>query len=616
MKRRTQGRCLLGAILLLVSLVAGFSLAQAGFKRSYGGREWDSGSSVQQTPDGGYIITGYTESFGAGGRDVYLIKTDPLGNTLWDRTYGGGSDDVGLSVQQTVDGGYIITGYTESFGAGGSDVYLLKTNSLGETLWDKAYGGGSSDGGHAVQQTEDGGYVVAGYTESFGAGQRDVYLTKTDSLGNVVWKKTYGGSSDDCGNSIQQTQDGGYIIAGYTESIGAGARDVYLIKMDSTGGVLWERAYGGSSDDMGLSAQVTLDGGYVIAGRTESFGVGGGDTYWMKTDSFGNVVWEKTYGGVSDDCGSSIQQTRDGGYIIAGYTGSFGAGGHDVYLIRTDSLGNVVWDRTYGSSSNDVGLSVEQTADHGFIIAGWTESFGVGGSDVYLVKTDENEFVAAEDRVGAAFGGEDDLLPYAKEGDTLEPQSFPRFGFQFGLSFYNPDLSGLEPAFTATEKWYRDEGYFVGGHSGSFQVYPFLFWGCLRVRFTNSIGAILETGNAYSSDVEFKAVSVSLLYHFNPLGESNLRPFLGLGVGKYYFRAKREYEESLGFYLAEISSEGSCTGIPVTAGLELDLPKAVDLNFHATYLHTSKMEATVKHNTKATVNLRSFLFGIRLIIEL
>ena len=207
------------------------------FERTYGGSDWDDGSSVQQTSDGGYIIAGYTKSFGAGG-DVYLIKTDANGNLLWQKTYGGSGYDDGTSVKQTSDGGDIIAGWTESFGVGGRNVYLIKTDANGNLLWQKTYGGSDYDWVFSVQQTSDGGYIIAGLTESFGAGGRDVYLIKTDADGNLLWQKTYGGSDDDCGTSVQQTSDGGYIIAGYTFSFGAGEGDVYLIKTDANGNVL------------------------------------------------------------------------------------------------------------------------------------------------------------------------------------------------------------------------------------------------------------------------------------------------------------------------------------------------------------------------------------------
>jgi len=307
------------------------------------------------------------------------------GDTLWTRTHGGRGGQYGRSVQQTSDGGYIIAGRT-TFGAGSYDVYLLRTDSSGDTLWTRTYGGSESDEGYSVRQISDGGYIIAGVTESFGAGLSDVYVLKTDSSGDTLWARTYGGSREDRSYSVQQTSDGGYIIAGYTNSFGVGLTDVYLVKIDSSGDTLWTRTYGGRASDWGYSAQQTSDGGYIIAGRTESFGAGLSGVYLVKTDSSGDTLWTRTYGGSDYDVGYSVRQTPEGGYIIAGVTHSFGAGSGDVYLLKTDSSGDTLWTRTYGGSSDDRGYSVQRTSNGGYIIAGGTQSFGAGGWDVYLIR--------------------------------------------------------------------------------------------------------------------------------------------------------------------------------------------------------------------------------------
>ena len=255
------------------------------FAKIFVGSSTESGESVQQTTDGGYIFIGYKNS------DVYLVKTDSVGVLDWNYTFGGSSNESGESVQQTTDGGYIVIGYTASYGAGAYDFYLVKTDSSGVMDWNKTFGGSSSEYGDSVQQTSDGGYIVAGCTLSYGTGGYDFYLVKTDSSGVMDWNKTFGGSGNEYGKSVQQTSDGGYVIAGSTGSYGAGGSDVYLVKTDSSGVMDWNYTFGGSNGDYGYSVQQTTDGGYVVAGITNSYGLVEGSTalFVFKTDSQGNI---------------------------------------------------------------------------------------------------------------------------------------------------------------------------------------------------------------------------------------------------------------------------------------------------------------------------------------
>jgi hypothetical protein len=391
-----KSRCLLSGLpfslallffVLLALAFAGPAFSQQRWERTYGGVGEDRGRSVQQTSDGGYIVAGSSNSFGNGDQ-VYLIKTNAFGDTLWTRTYGG---IWGSSVQQTSDGGYIVAGVTDTSG-NYSQVYLVKTNASGDTLWTKVYGGTGGNAGCSVQQTSDGGYIVAGVTDT----SSQVYLIKTNASGDTLWTRAYGRRpGGNFGYSVQQTSDGGYIVAGETEFLAY--PQVYLIKANAQGDTLWTRDYGGTASDVGSSVQQTPDGCYIITGYTNSFG-NGDQVYLLKVDTQGDTLWTRTYGGVDIDLGESVQQTSDTGYIVAGLTTSFG-NGSQVYLIKTDAAGNFIWSRTFGGASYDEGRSVKQTEDGGYIIAGGTYSFG-NDFQVYLIKTDADGNSGVEETSG------------------------------------------------------------------------------------------------------------------------------------------------------------------------------------------------------------------------
>jgi hypothetical protein len=351
--------------------------------KTFDGPEDDWGLSAQQTQDGGYIIAAETKSFGVGNFDVWLIKTDSSGNKLWDKTFGGSERERGVSAQQTQDWGYIIAGMTQSVETGHSDVWLIKTDYSGNKVSDKTLGSseGYSAWANAFQQTSDGGYIFTGEASPYEAGEAsiDVWLAKTDALGNKEWERTFGGSHSDRGFSVQQTQDGGYIIAGeaWSSSYYQGMhKDAWLIKTDASGNKEWDKTFDGTQ--VAWSVQQMQDGGYIIAGQA-------GDDVWLtKTDASGNRLWDKTFGGSEHEESRSVQQTQDGGYIIAGDTMARLTIDRDIWLIKTDASGNKQWDRTFGGSDWDWATSVQQTSDGGYIVAGTRGTSGQ--SDVWLIK--------------------------------------------------------------------------------------------------------------------------------------------------------------------------------------------------------------------------------------
>jgi len=241
----------------------------------------------------------------------------PQNVVCWEKTFGGSGSDQASSIQPTVDGGYIVAGDTDSRGEGDSDAWVLKLDANGSLEWDATFGGIDEDKASSIQPTADGGYVVAGDTSSKGAGNSDAWILKLDIDGSLEWDETFGGDEYDEANSIQQTRDLGYVVAGGTKSNGAGSKDGWVFKLNANGNTDWERTYGGEDYDSVESIQQTEDLGYVVAGVTYSDSAGSGDAWIIKLDAGGSIEWEKTDGGDGYDSANSIQQTTDGGYIVA-----------------------------------------------------------------------------------------------------------------------------------------------------------------------------------------------------------------------------------------------------------------------------------------------------------
>jgi hypothetical protein len=409
---------LLTAILLVPSGCGREEGAHA-FIRTTGGSRDVLALSAQQTADGGYIVAGYASGqpvetlepsgtptleltptptrtpVGADNQDLLLLKYHRSGVLEWARTASVSSEDVVDSVRQTADGGYVLAGYTSSSGYEDRDVLLLKYDSAGVLQWARTTGGSNEDIAHSVWQTADGGYVVAGETRSCGAGQTDILLLKYDSTGTLEWARTAGGGDYDDALSVQQTADGGYIVAGYTRSYGLAYENVFLLKYDSEGTLSWAKTTGGNNEDMARSVQQTVDGGYIVAGYTYSYGAGSRDILLLKYDGSGTLEWARTAGNNTSDSACAVQQTTDGGYIVAGETVILEPlVGAEVFLLKYDSAGTLEWARTAGGGSADSVHSVQQTTDGGYFVAGSTSSYGAGDVNVFLLKTDREGNIA------------------------------------------------------------------------------------------------------------------------------------------------------------------------------------------------------------------------------
>jgi hypothetical protein len=374
--------------IILVLLLASLAQAQQKWMRTYGGVWNDYGRSGLQTADSGYVVAGYSESYGAGYNDFYIVKTNGSGDLVWYNTFGDTGYQTAYSVRQTAEGGYVMAGVTMPPHGSNFDVHIVKTDASGDQEWEKTYGGDADDQAFDIQQTSDGGYIITGVTRSFGA-TNDILLLRTTEAGDSLWFRSCGGNGSDIGYSILETSDHGYIIAGQTSGIGGFNSEAYLVKISYTGDTIWSRTFGGDGDDEGLCVNPTSDGGYIITGLTHPSGVGSFDVYLIKTNASGDSLWSRTYGGQYYDVGNSVQQTSDDGYIVAGVK-YVAAGDADAYLIKTNASGDTLWTRTFGGTGTDGASSVHQTFDGGYIIAGRTTSYGAGNDDVWLIKTDAN----------------------------------------------------------------------------------------------------------------------------------------------------------------------------------------------------------------------------------
>jgi len=382
-------------LLLLVLPLSACSHFDTSAAKSYGidvewyvnfdGGRHGGGNYIDLTSDGGYILTGGTSS-PENSTEIWLIKTDVDGNLLWERTLGGEDGDVGYCVQQTTDGGYILVGETySSYIHYRSDVLLIKTDADGNETWRKLFYGSGTDAMYCVIQATDGGYTMVGHTDSnTETDSWDIWLIKTDADGNKTWSKTFGGDDPDIGYYVQQTADGGYILVGETNpnaispTSAGGETDVLMIKTDADGNELWTKRFGGIGEDIGYCVQQTADGGYIVAG------VAGPTSEWetqvawlMKTDANGNEMWSKAYSDFLNRCTYNVvgkyyvQQTSDLGYIISGSLKRADSYDHDGLVIKTDSEGNYLWHITFGGSKGGYASCVRETGDGDYIVTGY-----------------------------------------------------------------------------------------------------------------------------------------------------------------------------------------------------------------------------------------------------
>ncbi|HYV93854.1 MAG TPA: T9SS type A sorting domain-containing protein [Chitinophagales bacterium] len=360
--------------------------------RCFGGSNLDGAYSLQQTTDSGYIVAGATNSIGNGGSDYWIAKIDKSGNLEWDHSFGGSLDEYALSIDQTIDSGYVVAGYSYSDtlyqNHGEADYWIVKLNSSGSPEWQKYFGGSANDQAYSIQQTIDTGYIVAGWTASNDGNvsgkhdSTDYWIVKLDPLGNLEWQKCLGGSDDDQAASIQQTADGGYVVAGWTSSNdfdvsgNHGGDDYWVVKLDAGGNKTWQACLGNTAEDQATSIAQTTDGGFIVAGYSFSYSNGDADYWIVKLDESGTMVWQNNFGGVDQEVANSVEQTFDSGFIVCGKAESDtgNQGKHDFWILKLDTGGNLEWEKSLGGDKDDIAFQIQQTIDSGYVVGGWSVS--------------------------------------------------------------------------------------------------------------------------------------------------------------------------------------------------------------------------------------------------
>jgi hypothetical protein len=355
----------------------------------------DRGVAVIETRSSDVVAIGIIKEKSEAPGDILLVCADKTGKIKWTRTYGGKQDDMGWDLLEMPDKGFLLAGTTLTDNRNSRDMIAIRVDETGNVIWEKTFGTEKDEYCWDMVATEDGYYLLAGETNlegEYGKGNKDFYVVKIDSKGNIIWTHTYGGQNTDRCYSADAAEDG-YLLLGSTNSYGAGDQDAYLLKVDLQGKIQWSKTYGSEKFDMGHDVKCSRDGGCVVIGYSQTESKGENDAWIFKTDSEGKVSWDTKIGGEKDDRAIRGIQDRDGNYLITGYTKSFGASIWDLFLAKIDSEGKVIWRQNQSGSGAELGYGICLSRDGGILLTGQTYSYGNHKGDLWLLKTNSNGII-------------------------------------------------------------------------------------------------------------------------------------------------------------------------------------------------------------------------------
>ncbi|MBN2378422.1 hypothetical protein JXM67_01285 [candidate division WOR-3 bacterium] len=356
------------------------------WEKTYGESMSAEVRSVLEAFDGGYLALGSTASTSAS--SVWLFKTDTAGNVLWQKTYNLGVWDGGFKIIPTSDSAYLVVGFSGKGVSDGKDVYVLKVDTVGDTLWQRTYGGQGSEEAVSVIENPDGSFIIVGYTDSYPpedeGKDEDIFVLKLDVNGDSIWQNHYGGEGWQTGAAVASSSNG-YVIIGSKGETAICERDVYFVELDADGNLLWDDTYGGEGEDYSRDLVKSARGGYLIVGGTTSHRAEEGNAYVFEVNAYGEKLWERLYGGNEPDEARAVEKMGYKGYLVVGGTSSYGEGGEDVYILELDRDGNVISENNLGGENTDRAYCVTRIKD-GYLVAGVSSSFGQGNPQAYLVK--------------------------------------------------------------------------------------------------------------------------------------------------------------------------------------------------------------------------------------